>query len=423
MEENKSTDLAKKALQLGILFMAFHVAFSFFRANLTLGITSLLGFVMKDLEIGIGQAGYLYQLPSTIMGIGMLFGSIIIDKWGTYKTFVIGIVVTALSGIVTFFAKGSFTLLIISRIVLGASSAITYPVVMTIVAERFHNQKQRAMASAVVQSTNCFTNVMTQRISVPLFMALGNNYNNLFGIWGLGCVVCLVIFGVFDRSSDAFFKDFNKQFTAESKAIAAEANEVPGSSILKAIKIRKVWSAVIGFTGMTWLYTMYMTYLPTILKTAHGMSPAEASNTTSIINTVGIIVCLLTGYMIKKTKDFKPLMVLFTTTLTVGGILAMVVKPGFGMTLSMVLIGIGWFCYIPVVNTAVMMTEGVTPKIFAAATAVWTVLGCVLSLLIPSLFATLSASMGMQKAVIILSLGGLIAIGGSLYWPNYKKDK
>lgn len=418
--ETKENTLAKQALKYGILFLIFHAFMSFFRANMTLMMPCLMTFITEDMGISLAQAGMFYQVPSTVMGIGMLAGSIIIDKFGAYKTLIVAMITQVIASIVGWLAPG-YSMTIVSRVIFGFSMALSYPAVMAIVAERFHNQKQRGIASAVIQSTNCATNVATQRISVPVFMALSQNYHSQQMIWGVGALLCCIVFAVSDPKQISFFNEYNQQFAEEAKAIAAEEKEAPGTSLLKAIKMRKVWAAVIAFTGATWLYTMYCNYLPTILKTVHGLTPAEASNVTSLINTVGIIVCLLTGILIRKLKDFKFPMILCMIILTAGGVMAAIATPGPLMTLAMILIGIGWFCFIPIVNTAVMMSEGVTPKIFAAGTAIWTVLGCVLCLFLPKLFGALTAAYGMQKAVLWMCLGGIIAIGGACYYPGSKK--
>ena len=107
--------------------------------------------------------------------------------------------------------------------------------------------------------------------------------------------------------------------------------------------------------------------------------------------------------------------------LPLGGVGAMLVKPGIALNFFVIIIGIAWFCNVPLINTAVMTTKGMTPSIFAAATALWTVLGSVLSMFIPSLFDKLQQVYGMQNAVLFLCLGGVVAIGGALIFPSNKK--
>lgn len=414
--QEKVQNGAKKALKLAIVFMIFHVFFSFVRANLTLMVTAIMTFIVEEMGVTLAAGGQLYTLASTIMGIGMLFGSVLIDKIGTSKSLFLSIIITALCGIVGWFSP-NYSVLLASRVLLGIANAISYPAVMTIVAERFHNQSQRAMASSLVQATNSLTNVATQNITVPMFMMLGQNWHNQMLIWGLLAAALAVVFVLGDRKPTAFFTEYNAGLSA-GKSDSSEVPKESGSSLLKALKFRSVWAAVISFTGATWLYTLYMTFLPTIPKTVHGMTPAEASSITSLINLTGVVFCLASGFLLRKLKNFKVPMVCMMVILTAGGIFAMLAKPGIGMTVSVLMIGIGWFCNIPLVNTAVMIADGITPKIFAAATAIWTVLGCVLGMFIPSLFSALAEVHGMQHAVIILCSGGIVAILGALMFPN-----
>ena len=421
--QEKVKDTAKKALSLGILYMVFHFFMSFFRAQLSLMIPSLMTFITEELGITLAQGGLLYTTATTIMGIGMLLGSVIIDKIGASKSLLLSIVLTALCGIVGW-AAPNYTVLMTSRVILGISHAISYPAAMTLVAERFHNQKQRGMASSVVQATNTLTNVLTQKMTVPMFLLLEQNWHNQMLIWGLSALVIAVVFFVADRKPEAFFKEYNAQLAQQdASAQGTPAQQESGSSLRKALKYRAVWSAIISFTGATWLYTVFMTYLPTILKTSYGMDATEASSITSLINMAGTLACLACGLLLGRIKNFKLFNVIFMILLPLGGVGAMLVKPGIALNFFVIIIGIAWFCNVPLINTAVMTTKGMTPSIFAAATALWTVLGSVLSMFIPSLFDKLQQVYGMQNAVLFLCLGGVVAIGGALIFPSNKKKK
>ena len=80
---------------------------------------------------------------------------------------------------------------------------------------------------------------------------------------------------------------------------------------------------------------------------------------------------------------------------------------------------LGLLC--PHINTAVITTKGVTPGIFAASNAIWTLFGNALAMLMPILFPDASVRIGMQNAAIALCLGGVFAIAGALYFPSEKK--
>lgn len=417
----KKEDIAKKALMFGILFMVFHTFMSLARAQMTYMIPPLMRFMTESMGISLGQIGNAQQIATTVMGIGVVFGSILIDKIGPSRSMVVGILLCASCGILVYFAP-SYTSLFIGRVILGLGLALTFPVSNALVMERFQKQSQRGLCNSLIQGTNALANTLTYSMSVPIFMALNQSWSNQMGMWGGVLAVLAVIFFVADQGPKKFFATYGPEL-AGARPVAAGNAPAPesGSSLKKAMGIREMRAAAVAFTGATWLYTLFMTYLSTVLQTVHGMTPAEAGSNTSLISSAGVVACVLCGLFIGRLKNYRLPMLLLTVLLLVSGVSAMLVPPGFALKLSVILLGVSWFCFVPVVNTATMGLPGVTPKVFAAGSAMRTLSGNVLSMLIPTLFDLLQKNMGMQKAVLVLSLVGVFAIVGSLMFPSGKK--
>ena len=258
-------------------------------------------------------------------------------------------------------------------------------------------------------------------------MALGQNWHYQIMMWGTSCLALGIVFLVFDRKPNAFFKEYNNAQLAQENAGQAPAQQAKaapkakGSSLAQAVKIRSVQSAVISFTGATWLFMIFNTYLPTILKSVHGLSAQEASSITGLISLAGLFSCLLYAPIVGRIKNYKPIILLFMILLPLSGVCSMLLKPGLLLRLCVIVLGIAWGCYVPTINTAVITTKGVTPGIFAASNAIWTLFGNALAMLMPILFQTLQVRIGMQNAAIALCLGGVFAIAGALYFPSEKK--
>jgi len=321
----------------------------------------------------------------------------------------------------------TFTAMLFARVFAGLGNAFSFPAVVAIVAERFRDKKHLGMANSVIQATNSLTQTLTFSLTVPIFMALGQNWHYQFMMWGTSCLALGILFLVFDRKPNAFFKEYNNAQLAQENAGQAPAQQAKaapkakGSSLVQAIKIRPVQSAVISFTGATWLFMIFNTYLPTILKSVHGLSAQEASSITGLISLAGLFSCLLYAPIVGRIKNYKPIILLFMILLPLSGVCSMLLKPGLLLRLCVIVLGIAWGCYVPTINTAVITTKGVTPGIFAASNAIWTLFGNALAMLMPILFQTLQVRIGMQNAAIALCLGGVFAIAGALYFPSEKK--
>lgn len=424
--QEKKFNLTKKALILAILFLVFHLILSFLRGELNFMVPPLLTFIVDDLGANLGQGGLLQTTSTLCMGVGMIFASIVIDKIGGSKTLALSTVFMFISGLLGLTAT-TFTAMLFARVFAGLGNAFSFPAVVAIVAERFRDKKHLGMANSVIQATNSLTQTLTFSLTVPIFMALGQNWHYQFMMWGTSCLALGILFLVFDRKPNAFFKEYNNAQMAQENAGQAPAQQVKaapkakGSSLVQAIKIRPVQSAVISFTGATWLFMIFNTYLPTILKSVHGLSAQEASSITGLISLAGLFSCLLYAPIVGRIKNYKPIILLFMILLPLSGVCSMLLKPGLLLRLCVIVLGIAWGCYVPTINTAVITTKGVTPGIFAASNAIWTLFGNALAMLMPILFQTLQVRIGMQNAAIALCLGGVFAIAGALYFPSEKK--
>ena len=123
----------------------------------------------------------------------------------------------------------------------------------------------------------------------------------MFMIWGASCLAIGIVWAIADYKPNKFFIEYNSQNAQNN--VGAQAEEKSGNSILKALKFRSVWSAMICFAGATWLYMMFQTYLPTILQKVHQMEPQESSQITGLISLAGLISCVVSGLSSGKIKN------------------------------------------------------------------------------------------------------------------------
>ena len=205
--------------------------------------------------------------------------------------------------------------------------------------------------------------------------------------------------------------------------VGAQAEEKSGNSILKALKFRSVWSAMICFAGATWLYMMFQTYLPTILQKVHQMEPQESSQITGLISLAGLISCVVSGLFIGKIKNYKIVYIALMVILPLACFGAINVKSELLLKIMVILVGVSFSVFVPVVNISIMTAAGMTSKVFAAANGCWTLLGNALSLAMPFVFNALQKNMGMQNATSMMCLAGVLTVVGALIYPSNKKIK
>ena len=97
------------------------------------------------------------------------------------------------------------------------------------------------------------------------------------------------------------------------------------------------------------------------------------------------------------------------------------VKSELLLKIMVILVGVSFSVFVPVVNISIMTAAGMTSKVFAAANGCWTLLGNALSLAMPFVFNALQKNMGMQNATSMMCLAGVLTVVGALLsWRNKK---
>lgn len=418
--QEKKTDMTKKLMVFGVMMMVFQIIMSIPRAELSMMHSPLLTNIAADLGVDIGFAGTLGTTATLCMGIGCILASLLIDRFGTRKCLVLGFVGYFVAGLLAYMSTGA-SMMILSRVATGLSNGLTYSVMAVMVSERFFTQGSRGFGNSLIQASNSLATTITFATTIPLFAMLGNNWRKQYMLWGVVLLAMGVLWFLIDSKPDSILQKYNAERNAPAATAEHAAPAETGNSLMKAIRMRKVWSATISFTGATWLFMAFQTYLPTILKTVHGMEAQQASNMTGLISTAGLVTCIFTALFMGKVKNFKSLYLICMIVLPLSGIGAMLVKPGLLMQVFIVLIGASWAAFVPVCNVSLMIDQGITPKIYAAANGMFNILGNTLCMAMPFVFGMLQARMGMQNAALCLCLAGIVSVAGALMYPSDKK--
>lgn len=416
----KENPLAKKAFTLAVVFMIFQVIISFFRSQISFMVPPLMQPITSDLGIDLGLGGTLQTSATLMMGVGSLLVSLFIDRIGTSKSMTIGMAGYFIAGILGYTAQ-SFTPMLIARLITGLCNGFVIVCITTLVSERFTSNNARGMCSSLVQATNSLTTTAAFSITIPMYTSLGQSWNKMFMIWGASCLAIGIVWAIADYKPNKFFIEYNSQNAQNN--VGAQAEEKSGNSILKALKFRSVWSAMICFTGATWLYMMFQTYLPTILQKVHQMEPQESSQITGLISLAGLISCVVSGLFIGKIKNYKIVYIALMVILPLACFGAINVKSELLLKIMVILVGVSFSVFVPVVNISIMTAAGMTSKVFAAANGCWTLLGNTLSLAMPFVFNALQKNMGMQNATSMMCLAGVLTVVGALIYPSNKKIK
>ena len=262
-------------------------------------------FLTKDLALSAAQMGLVFSAFSWSYAALQIPGGIFLDRFGTRLTYFIAVafwsLFTALMGAVT-----SLTSLIATRIGVGIFEAPCFPANSRILATWFP-QQERARANGIY-SFGQYAGLGF--LSIPLFWLTQRfGWRGLFVIvGGFGILFSLVWWFVYRNLADS--KSVNK---AEVDLIeAGGGGEYKGeplrfkwSNIRALLKHRQIIGASIGQFGGNSTQVFFVTWFPTYLVTARGMTFIKAGFMTAlpfIGASAGVLLGgLISDIILKKT--------------------------------------------------------------------------------------------------------------------------
>ena len=346
------------------MFMALMTLAAHLAAGLNLfALSPLLPLAIEEYGISHWQAGMLVSLPLLIGAAIGLPGGKLIARVGVKRAYMwawVAMALLALAPIVP-----NFYLLLVLRLAYGVGLALmvvsTGPLVM-----QWFQPKQML----IVNSLN--TAIMSMGIAaslagaVPLAELLGWKMT-LTAFSGVG-ILGAVLWPLAPRDRDS----------SEERRAGISLREV--FSVLRG---RTVALLVVADAGIFIQYTALTTWLPTFYAEERGISPQEAGFITSVLPFVGIFAVLAGGAIPLLFESFRARAALlgglgnflfsYRGILALSGVLAILGGLGSFLSytqltiyLSVVVLGVGSWFYVPALLTIPMRLSGATPQRVAA---------------------------------------------------------
>jgi MFS family permease len=279
--------------------------------------------------------GLLITLPS--LGV-VLFGPFVgglLNKLGTFKLLVLGLVPYALLGVAGAFISNDY-LLILDRLLLGAATVIVQVAVTAFIAELFSGETRMKIIA---------WQGMAIEIGGVVFLAIGGvlgemNWKNPFYIY-LVALVCLVL-----------VLKFLPKSVDKEKEIVEKTNEQTENKF----KVKIIFSA--SLLAMMLFFIGYVT-MPLHLPEAYGLSESKTGYFMALISLIAVITASQMPKAVKFIGEGKTLVLGFVFFML--GYLVLATTSGVALLiLTAVFIGIGFGFTIPLLNH--MMLDASTPK-------------------------------------------------------------
>jgi cyanate permease len=368
----------------------------------------ILGPIIKDLHIDLAAAGLIISVIALCIAIFALAGAVVAQRIGALRSFILGVWLLAIGGVLSGYAPG-FGALLVCRVLEGIGFGVMIAPPATLVMQWFDESQwpYMNMLNAVapfIGLTAAFA------VTGPVYVALGSRWRSVLLAFGLLVTAIAILWTLLGRTHPA-----HANVQGGHAADAGAMREVLGMRDIRIIAI------ALG-AGM-WVFQLYSAFLPEFFQTVRGLTLEQAGSLTALIPFAGVFAAAGSGVLggvIGLRRPFTyPMQILFGL-----GCLGSVTLTSIGaIRLSLILIGVGSSALLPTLLTIVMELPGMTPTKAGSGLGVVWCAGYTGAFLSPFICGALAASFGLETVMVGSLVFALVAIGGFYMVPETGKGR
>jgi ACS family D-galactonate transporter-like MFS transporter len=215
-------------------------------------------YIAKDLHLNLSTMGWVLSSFGWAYLVFNLPAGWLCDRFGTKKVYGFAAFLWSVASAMTGLAKG-LTMLLFSRILVGAGEAANFPAATKVIAEHFKDH-ERGAATGVYLAGLRLGYALTPALMVGLMLAFGTqahpDWSMAFYITGIGSLAWVVL----------WFLTFRESKDNGSFSHAIELKEK--ASVQSLLKYRNTWAIIFIKFFQDYLYYLFLTWLPGYLDTA-----------------------------------------------------------------------------------------------------------------------------------------------------------
>lgn len=372
------------------------------------GPTVFIPLMMEDLNISTGQAGVMVTIVLLGAGLTGTLGGPLMGKYGIKNTRTIAMIFFTVGGLAPFFTA-SYTILIISRILIGVGMGIAAGTSVGVTMD-WYPPKERPLINSLNSILSLAGSFIALAVAIPLNNLVGNDWRTTLGIFGIAMLATTVLWIIFAK---------------DNKSDALPAVEGPTDTVVKengilreVLKKKEVILLIIAYLSFMLATQSLQTFLPTYFQTDLGMSAAKSGTITSLISLASVVAGLLVGVLMAVMGKRKPFMWPLLVILLVGCIGSVSLQDGFMLYVSVILIGLALNGWLPAMFTSVMELEGMTPERAGAAQGVILSVGMFGGAISTLIIGYIAEVVGLRDALLYFSFLAVFAIIATFLFPE-----
>ena len=350
--------------------------------------------IMEDYNLSRGSVSLLMVTAFLVFTTFLIPGGIISTRLGTKRAVLLsGLLMT--SGVLAPFTNNLLAILPL-RVAFAMGNAILLPATAAVIVQWFKTS-ERPIMNAVNLAAQGTGVAAAMFLSVPLAEALG--WKNVLMAYGIFASVGTGVWLVFALSvrSDA---------AAESAAASVRA-------IFGVLRERNTLLLSLAFIGPFAMFIGYSSWLPTYYNEEFDIPLQQASTILALLPLMGIVVNVLSGFLLARLGLHRPLMMAPGLLFPFGAFGAFYFDSIPIIIAAILALGFCFWIFLPTALTVAMELPGVTPEKVALVTAAALTIGnasTVVSPLLVGIFTDMLGSYVPSLSVLaIMPVTALIA--------------
>lgn len=383
------------------------------RVNLSIAGTTISG----EFHIDPIKMGLLFSAMLLPYSISNLPAGWLADKYGEKKIFTIATIVWSIATLAAGFSK-TYSSLYASRVLLGIAEAPFF-ICGAKITKKWFDDRNRGLATSVINMGPPIANAIAPPLLTVILISFG--WRSMFV--GLGLVGFVVTF--------LWLTFYREKSNPKVKSVDVKSSENKNNGKVSwavLLKHPSTWAMMIGNFGLIYVFWVYLTWLPTYLKTARGFSLMKTGWLAAIPFFAGIIGVPLGGYLsdyLIDKKGFKPIKarktVLVIAVIAASIVVAPVayVKSG---SLSVILLTIGFlFSSMPNGVVWTLATDVAPEKLVGSLGAIQNFAGYLGGTIAPIITGVIISKTGSYNLVFVVA--SMMLIMSAIIYGVFLKKK
>lgn len=322
---------------------------AYFCAGLNVFVVSpVVPIIIEDLYLSRTRASLLVALPLLVSAAFGLPGSVVVMALGLRRSFVVGWASMGLL-VLSIVAPGFWSLLFL-RLVYGLGTALIFTAAGPLLMQWF-KPKEVMIMNSLDMAVLSLAIALSVGVAAPLAGLVG--WQAMLGVFGGVGLVGTLAWAVLGCSPG----------TEDPKAGALSVSEIP--AVLRSVPIVLLLAADAGVLVQ---YTALASWLPSFYIDVRGMTLSQAGAVTGLLPSVGVLGVLLGGVLPLRINSPRSFLIAPGAMIVVGGLGSIGAGNVAVIYISLALVGLGSWLYVP---TLLTMSMDIVGKVPGRVAVVW----------------------------------------------------